>query len=397
MLPASETISQPASVAADLGCRSSSPEAGGSNRRTLTIALVSTQRGWGGGEEQARLLLGGLREGGHACHVLARCGSPFAERMGNEGFDVATFSGNGRNPLALWQIRRHLRRRRPDVLHYNDSHALSGAGLASLGLGIRARVAARRVSFAVRSKFCYRRFCDRVICVSGAVAEACHNGGIPAQSIRVVHDGVDPSRIRSGSRQRGRRALGISDRQVLLLTVARLTDCKGHAFLLDALAAVLPKRPQVRLILVGDGELWEPLQAHARRLGIDSHVRFLGYRDDVPDLIQAADLFVFPSHTEGLGSTLIEVMLAGRAIVTTSGGGIPDLTGSDDPEAEPVAWTVPPRNCRALAEAILEALQSPEKCAVLQQRARRRAERLFTARHMVEATLRVYQELLGSN
>lgn len=362
---------------------------------TLSVVLVSTQRKWFGGEEQARLLAAGLRDSGHKCSILARRGGAFAERMADEGFEVATFLGNGRNLSGLWQIRRHLSRVRPDVLHYNDPHAVSSAGLASLGLGIRARVAARRVDFGVRFAVRYRRLCDRVICVSREVARVCREGGIPSQLLRVVNDGVDPARVRSGSRQQGRRALGLHDKQFLLLTVAKLSDHKGHKFLLQALPTVLEKRPEVRAALAGDGELAHELKKQAKQLGIDSRVRFLGYRRDAPDLIRAADLFVFPSHMEGLGSTLIDAMLAGPAIVTTTAGGIPDLTGSDDSDSEPVAWTVPPRDPQALAKAILHAVESPKECAMLQKQARRRAEQLFTAVRMIEATVSVYRELLS--
>ena len=366
-----------------------------SHTQLLSVVLVSTQRRWYGGEEQARLLAAGLRDGGHQCAILARRDGAFAQRMAAEGFPVTTFSGNGRSLPALWQIRRSLRRVRPDVLHFNDPHALSSAGLASLGLCIPARVAARRASFEIRFAARYRFLCDRVVCVSQDVARVCRESGIPSQRLRVVHDGVDPSRVRSGDRERGRRALGLSDEQPLLLTVARLTEPKGHEFLIGALPEVVERHPNVCVALVGDGELSRPLQMQARQLGVDSHVRFFGYRDDVPDLIQAADLFVFPSHTEGLGSTLIDAMLAGRAIVTTTGGGIPDLTASDDPHAEAVAWTVPPRDSRALARAILEALDSPQKRAQLGERGRRRAEHLFTADRMLESTLNVYRELVS--
>lgn len=360
----------------------------------LGVVLVSTQREWYGGEEQARLLAVGLRDEGHRCSILARYNGAFAERMAAEGFEVATFAGNGRSPFGLWQIRRFLRHLRPQVLHYNDSHAVSSAGVASSGLGIRARVAARRASFPVHLPARYRALCERVVCVSWEVARVCRESGIPTRLLRVVHDGVDPARVRSGDRQRGRRGLGVSESQVLLVTVARLTEAKGHEFLLEALPGVLEKHPEACVALVGDGELSHSLQTEARRLGVDSRVRFLGYRDDVPDMIQAADLFVFPSHTEGLGSTLIDAMLAGRPIVTTTGGGIPDLTGSEDRHAEPVAWTVPPRDPKALAAAILEALASPEERESRQARAQQRAEQLFTAKRMVESTLEVYRELL---
>jgi L-malate glycosyltransferase len=361
----------------------------------LTVALVSTQRRWHGGEEQARLLGVGLRQRGCRCIVLARRGGTFAERMAAEGFEVVRFTGGGRNPAAIWQIRQALRRARPEVLHYNDSHAISGAGVASLRLQIPIRIAARRVDFSLRSPRPYRWFCDRVVCVSRAVRDVCREGGLPAEMLRVVHDGVDPARVASGDRRRGRQSLGLADDQTLLLTVAKLTDHKGHRFLLDALPAVIERVPNAVVALAGDGELRETLQRQAEQLGVQSHVRFLGFRNDVYDLIHAADLFVLPSHMEGLCSTLIDVMLAERPIVATTAGGIPDLVGGEGPGGAVVAWTVPPRDPKALAETILRALASPDECAKLQHLARRRAGEHFTADCMVEATLAVYRERVG--
>src|SRR5690606_9623026 len=112
----------------------------------------------------------------------------------------------------------------------------------------------------------------------------------------------------------------------------------------------------------------------AARLNLGEHVRFLGYRDDVPDLIKACDLFVFPSHMEGLGSSLIDAMLAERPIVTTTAGGIPDVIGCRSPGDVPVGWVVPPRDPQALASAIISAISSPMQREMLGQLARQRAE-----------------------
>jgi len=360
----------------------------------LTVAFFSSARAYGGGEEQLRLLAAGLCRRGAAAVVFARKDGSLAGRMQAEGFEVIPLPGRGLGPQALWRTRQHLRRLRPEVVHYNDSHAMSGGGLAALGLTVPVRIAARRTVFPLRSALRYRLLADRVICVSQAAAEVCRAGGLPPGMLRVVHDGVDVARVASGNRRRGRDALGIADGQVLLLCVAQLTDCKGHRYLLDALPEVVGRHPEVIAVLAGDGELRGPLEVQATSLGIDRQVRFVGYRNDVPDLIQAADLFVLPSHTEALGSSLIDAMLAGRPIVTTTAGGIPELTGSGDRPDERLAWTVPPRDARALAGAILAALDSPRERQDGPDRARQRAEQLFTADRMVEATLQVYRELL---
>ena len=360
----------------------------------LTVAFFSSARAYGGGEEQLRLLAAGLCRRGAACTVFARKDGPLAGRLQAEGFDVIPLAGRGLGLRTLWRTRQYLRRLRPDVLHYNDSHAMSSAGLAAVGLAVPARIAARRTVFPLHGTLHYRLFSDRVVCVSQAAAEVCRASGLPPGMLRVVYDGVDAARVASGDRRRGRSSLSVADHQVLLLTVAQLTDCKGHTYLLEALPEVVRNRPEVIAVLAGDGELRGPLEAQSRSLGIDRYVRFVGYRHDVPDLIQAADLFVLPSHTEALGSTLIDAMLAGRPIVTTTAGGIPELTGSGDRPEERLAWTVPPSNPRALTEAILAALDSPRERLEWPDRARRRAEQLFTAERMVEATLQVYLEVL---
>jgi len=362
---------------------------------SLRVVLVSTQRGWHGGEEQAFLLARGLRKRGHSCLILARHGGAVARRMVEQGFEVATFSGNGRSPWGIAQIRRRLVRFRPHVVHMNDTHALTGAGLACWGLGVPARIVSRRVVYPIRSAPRYHYLCDRVIAVSGAVAEVCWASGIAHQQTAVVHDGVDPLRAASGDRMRGRRAMGISDDRRVLLTVATLTDVKGHKYLLDAMPEIVRRQAGVCLMLAGDGELTESLKKRAKRLGIDSRVHFLGYRRDIPDLIKAADLFVLPSCSEGLCTSLIDVMFAGRPIVTTAAGGIPDLLGDTERTDEPLAWVVPPRDSATLVATILEALQSPEQCDARQQRAQRRAQRLFTDDRMIDATLAVYREVLS--
>ncbi len=171
--------------------------------RSLTIVHVSTERGWHGGEEQARLLIRGLAACGHRSLIISRRAGAFAERLERDGFQVMQTTGSGRGPKNVLHTRRWLRELRPDVVHFHDSHALSGAGFAAWRLPIPARIAARRVDFPIRSAWRYRRFADRVIAVSHAVADVCRNSGLDSSLVRVVHDGVDPARARSGNRARG--------------------------------------------------------------------------------------------------------------------------------------------------------------------------------------------------
>lgn len=117
-------------------------------------------------------------------------------------------------------------------------------------------------------------------------------------------------------REELRRQLGLAD-ELVIGHVGRFNPQKNHPFLLDIFAALLKKEPSAILLLVGGGENMLKIQAKAHALGIAEHVRFLGVRSDVADLMQAMDVFVFPSLYEGLGIVLIEAQAAGLPCVVS--------------------------------------------------------------------------------
>jgi glycosyltransferase involved in cell wall biosynthesis len=171
--------------------------------KPLITVHVSTQHSWHAGEEQARLLIEGLSARGHRSVIMARRGGALAARMQAAGFEVFEFAGSGRGPQAIWQVRRALEQLRPDVIHFHDTDALSGAGLGAWRLPIGARIAARRVDVPVQSVWRYRHLTDRVIAVSQAVADVCRTVGLVGRKVQVVHDGGDPGQIRGGDRRLG--------------------------------------------------------------------------------------------------------------------------------------------------------------------------------------------------
>lgn len=360
----------------------------------MRVALVTTRLDWHGGEGQVALLVRGLRQRGHHCLVLAHADSIVEQRMRAEGFDVRTFPGRGRTLRGILTVRSHLQKFQADVVYMNDPHAVTACWLALWGLPKPIRVAARRVDFPIRARRRYREGCDKIFCVSRAVARVCDSAGLATQ-VELLHEGCDPAHIEQGQRDRGRVALGLQSEQLMLLTVAKLTDHKGHAYLLDALPAVIQRFPRVVTVFAGDGELRGTLEARARQLGVASHVRFLGYRHDIPDLLAAADLFVLPSHLEGLCTSLIDAMLAEKPIVTTTAGGIPDLVGNRGADDPAVAWMVAPRDSWQLTTAILEAISDPQRRADRAYRGRLRARRCFTADRMVDNTVRALRNLIS--
>ena len=171
--------------------------------------------------------------------------------------------------------------------------------------------------------------------------------------------GIDTRRFRERSTDRAakRRELGFRDEDFLLLTVAEMTKNKNHITHLRALALLkdLPEFENMHYLIVGRGEEWASLEQSAKELGIESHVHFLGYRTDAPDMYRCSDLFLFMPFREGLSVALMEAMGSGMPIICTEIRGNTDLVdnGQSGMFAE--------NNPEAVADAILQLYRDPQK------------------------------------
>jgi glycosyltransferase involved in cell wall biosynthesis len=233
-----------------------------------------------------------------------------------------------------------------------------------------------------------------VICVCGAVAEVCRESGIPDRLLRIVNNGSKPTPLPRLNQSGCRLQLGLSERDFVILVVSHLNSCKGHEYLLEALPRIVGKNPRTKLLLAGAGPQEQTLKTFVRQLGMDRVVRFLGFRDDVPTLLKAADLLVLPSLAEGLSAVLLEAASAGCPVVTTTVGGAEDLFSPYQVDGPPLAWLVPPADSDALAGAIVEAMEDVPERRARARRARRRVKSKFGVEEMVSKTLEVYHEVM---
>jgi glycosyltransferase involved in cell wall biosynthesis len=251
-------------------------------------------------------------------------------------------------------------------------------------------VATRRTDFALRSwpsRLKYRR-ADRVIAVSQAIAGVVAGSGVAAEKIRVVYEGV-PDRAPSAGGREALQALGVPPESPVVGNVAALADHKDHATLIAAAALVRVKRPDVRFVIAGEGALRAALEAQVESLGLRSHVIFAGFRNDLDALLPSFTVFCLSSHMEGLGTSLLDAMAFGLPVVATAAGGIPEAV------ADGVTGRLcPPRDPKAMAEALVDLLGNPALRQAYGASGRERFLARFSARRMVDETLAVYAELL---
>lgn len=204
-----------------------------------------------------------------------------------------------------------------------------------------------------------------------------------------VLNGVDLQRfVGPLDRQRVRRELGIGPEQVLCLTIGRLSDDKGIPYLLECASLVKRHSDSVRFMIAGRGPLEAKLVGMSRDLGLAGTVRFLGFREDVPDLLSAADMLVVASTSEGCPIVILEAMAAGCPTICTRVGGSPELITDGR-----TGYVVEPRQADQLARAVLRLVEAPAERAEMGERARKLAFERFTIERMVRDFENVYAEL----
>jgi glycosyltransferase involved in cell wall biosynthesis len=239
-------------------------------------------------------------------------------------------------------------------------------------------------------------WCDRIVTVSGYLRESAVKRGIgkPEQVVSIPN-GLPPSRTRvTRERAAVRAELGVDDAFVLLST-GRLADQKGLEYLIRAAALFRGNLPSARVLLAGDGPLREQLEALVAELGLGDVVTLLGFRTDVADLLEAADLVVFPSLWEGLSISLLEAMAAGKPVVTTTiASNLEATAGGREAGGGETALLVPPKDPDALAAAITALAHDPARLAAIGAAGRRAQQERYTMQRMLDAYLAEYDHLL---
>ena len=359
----------------------------------MNVLHIDDQRGWRGGEQQASYLIRGLAERGHTVVIAGRAGQAFLES--DHGVPaIARVPAPFLGEFDLWTaalLARAVKRHAIDVLHAHTSHAHTAACLARR-LARRGKVVvSRRVDFAPRkgplNRWKYAQP-DTIVCVADYIADVLRAYGVPESRLAVVHSGIDPARF--DVEPLPRSALGAPEGVPLLGNVAALVGHKDHANLLAAMPLVLRELPDLRLVIVGEGELRAQLEAQIAQLGLARAVTLLGYRDDVPRILRALDAFVLSSRMEGFGGVCTEAMACGLPVVSTAAGGMPETVIH-----EQTGLLAPTRDPEALAAAVVRIFREPDLARRLAANGRHQATERFSHQRMVEGNLAVYAEVLS--
>ncbi|MFI0803315.1 Glycosyltransferase involved in cell wall bisynthesis [Amycolatopsis lurida] len=348
----------------------------------MRILHVISEMGAGGAETLVAEMAGRGTEYGWTSAV-ASGGGFRADALAAQGvavFPMPLTLRSRRGVLrAAWAVRRAIARFRPDIV---VAHNVGASLVSRLALAPGRRrplvtvfhgVADDEVAVAARI---VRRTSDRVVAVSPATADQLAGAGVRRPV--VIRNAVFTRRPHFG-RAEVRASLGVTNGTPVALCLARLESQKRHDVLLDAWARL---DGDAVLWLAGDGKLRAALEEHHERVG--GKVRFLGTREDVPDLLAAADLTVLTSDWEGLPLAVLESMASGRPVVATDVGGVRDVLSGG------AGVVVPPGDPQAVAEALRPLLRDRSTRDSLGAEGQRKIQREYDPHTVMKA----YDELL---
>lgn len=288
--------------------------------------------------------------------------------------------------------------RRCIIVRTHQYHANLYGRLAALRVRVPCVVASVHNTY-TRDKKLHRRVLnhilarctDRVVAVSESVRKDIMKfDRVPEDKVAVIRNGIDAEAFRHGNGTQVRAEFGIPEGVPVVGTVGRLTHQKGHRFLIEAFARLIPDFPTAVLLVVGEGPLREHLERQAGLLGITNRVIFPGSRRDIPHLLAAMDVFVLPSLWEGMPNALIEAMAAGKAVVTTDFSSARELVGNGR-----LGMLVPPEDSTAIARSVAALLGDAARSHLLAEASRDEVSSRFSIRNTVETYCSLFTEILS--
>ena len=297
----------------------------------------------------------------------------------------------------LVRLRAQLRHRNVAVVHSYLFHANFMGTLAARAAGVPVALVSKRSldTYATRWERAVCRIGNRLADRVMVNAEAVGRNVIAAEGCRpdrvtVLPNGIDVARVDAAV---GRRSVPplTAGRPLVIGTIGRLSEKKGQRDLLEAAARVFEHEAAARLCLVGDGPLRGALEARATELGIRDRVDFTGAIPDGVRKLADFDVFVLPSHMEGMSNGLLEAHAAGLPVVATDVGGNAEVTRDGE-----TGLVVPPRDPLALADAILRLAKDPGRARAMAAAGRERIQAEFTVQRMVSRLEQLYTGLLAA-
>ena len=352
----------------------------------ISILEAITPSRIGGAEVYVAQICEKLPELGARVELFCPAGRPFVDYAANRGIQSINWKTHGKfDPITILKLASLIKKNRIDVIHTHLSTAsLLGAFAAKLaGVPSVAHV------HGMNSVTCFKHS-TLVIAVSEAVKRHLCSQGLDENKVRVVHNGIDLTRLQPTSAWDAKSNLGHDTQAPLFGVFGRLSHEKGQRTALEAFSILHKDYPAAQLVLVGDGKDHDELRSLANTLQISHNVHFAGFVPDPSHIMSACNAVIVPSIKEGFGLSAVEAMALERPVVATDAGGLPEIVINGE-----TGFIVPTHNPQAIADSLKHLLQDKSLAESMGRRGRERVQDCFDLDKQMMLLLSILQEAAG--
>ena len=363
----------------------------------INVLQVIEGLSWGGAESKLLELIACMDSDRFSTTVCSLgMGERIRDRFDQLGVKFVPLTRRRRiDPKLIWDVAKLVRQEKIDVVMTTLFYADVVGSLARAISPVKAVFSWETISapewLLTRRLLAYRfamRFCTKVISVSETTAKwLVEKRGLPRNKVIVIPYGVNLKQFSVGRDPKLKAKLGIPKASPVLGTVARLHSQKGHRYLIEAAKSIVKDFPKVRFVLVGDGDLRRELEEQVGAADLTGNFIFLGFREDVRELLKMFDIFVLPSLYEGLPNVVLEAMATGLPVVATSVDGTPELIVNGK-----TGYLVAAKQPQPLAAKIKALLSDTKLAQQFGRQGRKRVEENFSLEKQVNDFQDLYEK-----
>jgi L-malate glycosyltransferase len=361
----------------------------------LNILHLSSEKTWRGGEQQIAYLIEEHKKLGINSFVASKNGSEFSKYCTAQDWEfIEVPFSNSMDLRSALTIKRYCKEKQIDIVHMHSSGS-HGVGVLSAAFGNRADlILSRRVDFELRNNFLSRwkynhPSIKKIICVSNKIKEIVQKTISNPSICETIYSGIDLSKFKISSHEITLRSeYEIPENHFLIGNTSALADHKDYFTFVNTAKEVLSKCSKTSFVIFGKGPLERQIKEYVSKLGLDDNFIFTGFVENIPDLLPQLDLFLMPSKTEGLGTSLLDAMACKLPIVATEAGGIPEIVINGK-----TGLTAAIGNHEELAKLILKIIENPSIAKTLSENAFSFVKK-FDRKMTAELTLEVYKEII---
>ena len=382
--------------------------------------LMHGVRNVGGGEYSIYLLIKNLRRDIFETIVFYAHENEIIKKLREDGIQVVNIPLSKRitsvyrdrikkSPVSLFiyvryliagifEIVRHLKKYKVDILHPHDNLSKIIGGLAAKISGVKVVAHCHdllKESLIEKVLILYQLlFLDRIIAVSENVRRQFKvRGKIPAK-VQTIYNAIDLGRYNLTPLKNNslRKEFRITERDIVIGIIALFDDCKGHIYLFQALKRLVSEgMTNIICLVAGDGRRREELTSFVRNENLQDYITFLGYRNDIPEILKITDILVVPSVRESFGMVALEAMATKTPVIASAVGGLPEVI-----EDNKTGLLFPKGDIDSLCKALRYLIENPNIRKEMGEVGRKRVEEYFGIDSNIKKTEELYVEVMGN-